>query len=165
MLKIFQEHNLNLKQMIQAFYNDINVYTRQLLDSKGLIMKKICLFVKKSWKVLLKHSREWPSPVDEGVWVRVPSEGFGGLASVNVKKHNTEWSIKKKNQTIHAIQVGCDKCSGPHLMKDTTLMKMAIQKRKFAILVVKIWHGLVGTCKTLFPSICYFRVVGWMSIA
>lgn len=76
--------------------------------------------------------------MDEGVLVRVLSEGFDGLASVNVKKDNMEWSIKKKNQTIHVIQVGCDKCSGPHLMKDTTLMKMEIEKRKFSILVVKV---------------------------
>lgn len=30
-------------------------------------------------------------------------------------------SIQKMNQMIHAIQVGCDNCNTPHLMRDCAL--------------------------------------------
>lgn len=32
-----------------------------------------------------------------------------------------ERELEKINQTIHAIQVGCDNCSGPHIQKDYPL--------------------------------------------
>lgn len=44
--------------------------------------------------------------------------GNKGLAVVMVKFENMDRRKIKMGQFIHAIQVGCDNCSGPHLTKD-----------------------------------------------
>lgn len=44
-----------------------------------------------------------------------------GFMAINPKVYTMDRSIKNKNQTIHAIQVGCDNYSGSHLTKDCDL--------------------------------------------
>lgn len=39
----------------------------------------------------------------------------------NENLENMDVSIQKMNQMIHAIQVGCDNCNTPHLMRDCAL--------------------------------------------
>lgn len=44
-----------------------------------------------------------------------------GLVALDAKLETLGRDMKKINQTIHVIQVGCDNYNGPHLANDCTM--------------------------------------------
>lgn len=110
--------NLNL-------YNGINVFTRQLLDSKGPLTKKNPTTNKVLIEEFVKHSQEYHNPRDD---VTQGMSNGDGLAEINAKIDTMDHHIKRLNQMIHVIQVGCDNCSEPRLTKDYDLDENANKK-------------------------------------
>ncbi|GKA51880.1 hypothetical protein Tco_0745076 [Tanacetum coccineum] len=93
-------HNPNKTQeqiMLRAFpevilfYNGLDVPTRQILDSKGVIPSKTATDA----KVAIQKMAELNSTVSG--------------------------EIKKVNEKVYAAQVACELCKGPHYIKDSPL--------------------------------------------
>ncbi|KAI3752924.1 hypothetical protein L2E82_24966 [Cichorium intybus] len=121
MLQNCPQHDLNPHQVVQTFYNGINVTTRQMVDSQGPIPKKTPADGYALIEELAQHSHQWHSSRDSSLRKKPSDEQADGLAALNAKLDALGRDMKKVNQTIHAIQVGCDNCSGPHLAKDCPL--------------------------------------------
>ncbi|GJS46891.1 hypothetical protein Tco_0597012 [Tanacetum coccineum] len=87
------QHYLIDMQDVILFYMGLDVPTRQILDSKGVIPIMKAADVKKAIQEMADHSQKW---------------------------HNgTE--IKKVNEKVYAAQVGCESCGGPYYSKDCLL--------------------------------------------
>nr|GEW48138.1 hypothetical protein [Tanacetum cinerariifolium] len=75
------------------FYKGLDVPTRQILDSKGVVPSMKAANAKKAIQEMADYSRKW---------------------------HNgTE--IKKVNKKVYAAQVGCESCGGPYYTKGCPL--------------------------------------------
>ncbi|KAI3740492.1 hypothetical protein L2E82_30941 [Cichorium intybus] len=121
MLQNCPQHDLNPHQVVQTFYNGINVTTRQMVDSQGPIPKKTPADGYALIEELAQHSHQWHSSRDSSLRKKPSDDQADGLAALNAKLDALGRDMKKVNQTIHAIQVGCDNCSGPHIAKDCPL--------------------------------------------
>lgn len=94
-------------------------------------MKKATTTKKALIEEFEKHSREYHTPKDD--ITRRISNGDGGqdgIASIIAKLDTMDKRISTMGQSIHALQVGCDNCSGPHLTKDCDLMKNVYKKAR-----------------------------------
>lgn len=54
--------------------------------------------------------------------------GNNKLAAIMEKLNNIDWRITKMGKSIHAIQVGCNNCKGPHLRNECDLDENGNQK-------------------------------------
>ncbi|GJS68038.1 hypothetical protein Tco_0682603 [Tanacetum coccineum] len=80
------------------FYNELEVLTRQILDSKGAI----------------------PTKTDADAKTR-STETSDGLVAIQAQLNNLGREIKKVNEKVYAAQIGCELCKGPHYSKDCPL--------------------------------------------
>ncbi|GKD71003.1 hypothetical protein Tco_1325093 [Tanacetum coccineum] len=77
---------------------ELDVPTRQILDSKGAIPSKT---------LPMQKTRS--------------TKTSNGLASIQVQLNNLGREIKKVNEKVYGAQVGCEQCKGPHYTKDCPL--------------------------------------------
>lgn len=112
----YPQHVLNMQQKISTFYNGINVYTRQLLESQGPMTKKDLKTNKALIEEFSNHSRELHNPRDDVTRGKENRDvSLEGLAVVMEKINNMDRRITKMGQSIHMIQVGCENCHMPYL--------------------------------------------------
>ncbi|KAL7605584.1 hypothetical protein Lser_V15G18945 [Lactuca serriola] len=114
------QNDLNVQQEVSIFYDGVNVTTRQLLDSQGPLTKKAPAVIKTLVEELSKHSREYHNLRNDtarGVVNSVSDD----MAAMMAKLESMDRRMTKMDQSIHAIRVGCDNCSDPHLTKDCDL--------------------------------------------
>ncbi|GJS56387.1 zinc knuckle CX2CX4HX4C containing protein [Tanacetum coccineum] len=92
---------------------------RQLLDSQGPIPKMTPTQALTAIQTMADHSQKW----HDGTSNRniSSSSDTDGLAAVISKLDNFRRDMKKLKENIHAIQVGCQICEGPHLDKECPL--------------------------------------------
>ncbi|GKC95448.1 zinc knuckle CX2CX4HX4C containing protein [Tanacetum coccineum] len=92
---------------------------RQLLDSQGPIPKMTPTQALTAIQTMADHSQKW----HDGTSNRniSSSSDTDGLATVISKLDNFRRDMKKLKENIHAIQVGCQICEGPHLDKECPL--------------------------------------------
>ncbi|TLX70068.1 hypothetical protein E9993_22610, partial [Labilibacter sediminis] len=64
LLRSCKKHDLNKFQMIEKFYNGINGYTRQMLDSRGPLMKKEPSDSRDLIEEMARHAHQWSNPRD-----------------------------------------------------------------------------------------------------
>ncbi|GKD71267.1 hypothetical protein Tco_1325357, partial [Tanacetum coccineum] len=65
------------------------------------------------------HSQKWHDGSSRrNVDINSNSEGIAAIVS---KLDNLGRDMKKLNENVHAIQVGCQTCGGPHLDKECPL--------------------------------------------
>ncbi|GJZ52351.1 hypothetical protein Tco_0606866 [Tanacetum coccineum] len=67
-------------------------------------------------QTMVDHSKKW----HDGTTSRIieSSSSKDGLVALVNKLDNLGRDMKKLKESVHAIQVGCQICEGPHLNKD-----------------------------------------------
>ncbi|GJZ41221.1 hypothetical protein Tco_0588107 [Tanacetum coccineum] len=108
------QHYLTEMQEVILFYNGLEVPTRQILDSKGVIPTKTAADAKVAIQEMAEYSQKWHN----GTSKTRSTETSDGLAAIQVQLNNLGREIKKLNEKVYAAQVGCELCKGPYYTKD-----------------------------------------------
>ncbi|GJZ43220.1 hypothetical protein Tco_0590475 [Tanacetum coccineum] len=111
------QHYLMETQEVILFYNGLDVPTRQILDSKGVIPTKIAADAKVAIQEMTKYSQKWHN----GTSRTRSTETSNGLAKIQGQLNNLGRENKKVNEMVYVAQVGCEQCKGPHYTKDCPL--------------------------------------------
>ncbi|GJT21206.1 hypothetical protein Tco_0891143 [Tanacetum coccineum] len=112
-------HDINSHQKVNIFYKGLSTMNRQLLDSQGPIPGMRPAEALTAIQTMADHSQKW----HDGTTSRNigSSSSKDGLAALVNKLDNLGRDMKKLKESVHAIQVGCQICEGPHLDKDCPL--------------------------------------------
>ncbi|GJS48961.1 hypothetical protein Tco_0599082 [Tanacetum coccineum] len=112
-------HDINNHQKVNIFYKGLSTMNRQLLDSQGPILGMTPAQALTTIQTMADHSQKW----HDGTTSRNigSSSSKDGLAALVNKLDNLGRDMKKLKESVHAIQVGCQICEGPHLDKDCPL--------------------------------------------
>ncbi|GKD76073.1 reverse transcriptase domain-containing protein [Tanacetum coccineum] len=112
-------HDINSHQKVNIFYKGLSTMNRQLLDSQGPIPGMRPAQALTAIQTMADHSQKW----HDGTTSRSirSSSSNDGLAALVNKLDNLGRDMKKLKESVHAIQVGCQICEGPHLDKDCPL--------------------------------------------
>ncbi|GKB83215.1 hypothetical protein Tco_0950110 [Tanacetum coccineum] len=108
------QHYLTEMQEVILFYNGLDVPTRQILDSRGVVPTKTAADAKTTIQEMAKYSQKWHNGTSRGR----STETSDGLAAIQAQLNNLGREIKKVNEKVYAAQVGCEQCKGPHYTKD-----------------------------------------------
>ncbi|GJX60890.1 putative reverse transcriptase domain-containing protein [Tanacetum coccineum] len=108
------QHYLTEMQEVILFYNGLDISTRQILDSRGVIPTKTDKDAKKAIQEMAEYSQKWHNETSRGR----STETSDGLAAIQAQLNNLEREINKVNEKVYATQVGCEQCKGPHYTKD-----------------------------------------------
>ncbi|GJY12911.1 putative reverse transcriptase domain-containing protein [Tanacetum coccineum] len=106
-------HVPNITEVL-LFYNGLDVPTRQILDSKGVVLTKTAADAKTAIQEMAEYSQKWHNGTSRGK----STETSDGLAAIQAQLNNLGREIKKANEKVYAAQVGCKQCKGPHYTKD-----------------------------------------------
>ncbi|GJV67361.1 hypothetical protein Tco_1482870 [Tanacetum coccineum] len=94
----------------------LSTMNRQLLDLQGPIPGMRPAQALTAMQTMADHSQKWH---DETTSRNIGSSSSkDGLAALVNKLDNLGRDMKKLKKSVHAIQVGCQICEGPHLDKD-----------------------------------------------
>ncbi|GJS58778.1 hypothetical protein Tco_0653562 [Tanacetum coccineum] len=107
---------LQIKEVI-LFYNGLDVPTRQILDSRGVVPTKTAADAKTAIQEMAEYSQKWRNGTSRGRSI----ETSDGLAAIQAQLNNLGREIKKVNEKVYAAQVGCEQCKGPHYTQDFPL--------------------------------------------
>ncbi|GKB99753.1 hypothetical protein Tco_0985890 [Tanacetum coccineum] len=105
-------------QEVILFYNGLDVPTRQILDSKGVIQTKTTADAKIAIQEMVKYSQKWHNRTSLKARSTKTSNG---LAVIQAQLNNLRREIKKVNEKVYIAQAGCELCKGPHYTKDCLL--------------------------------------------
>ncbi|GKA66828.1 DNA-directed DNA polymerase [Tanacetum coccineum] len=112
------QHYLTDMQEVILFYNGLDVPTRHILDSKGVIPTKTVVDAKVAIQEMAEYSQKWHNETSSKAR---STETSDGLAAIQAQLNNLRREIKKVNEKVYAAQVGCELCKGPHYTKDCPL--------------------------------------------
>ncbi|GKC63694.1 reverse transcriptase domain-containing protein [Tanacetum coccineum] len=101
------QHYLTKMQEMILFYNGLDVPTRQILDSRGVVSTKTAADAKTAIQEMAEYSQKWHNGTSRGR----STETSDGLAAIQVQLNNLGREIKKLN-------VSSEQCKGPHYTKD-----------------------------------------------
>ncbi|GJY70521.1 hypothetical protein Tco_0474224 [Tanacetum coccineum] len=104
-------------QEVILFYNELEVLTRQILDSKGAIPTKTVADAKVAIQEMAEYSQKWHNET----YRTRSTKTSDGLAVIQAQVNNIGREIKKVNEKVYAARVGCEICKGPHYTKDCPL--------------------------------------------
>ncbi|GJU76907.1 zinc knuckle CX2CX4HX4C containing protein [Tanacetum coccineum] len=97
----------------------LSTMNRKLLDSHGPIPRMRPTEALTAIQTMVDHSQKWH---DETTSRKMGSSNSNdGLAALVNKLDNLGRDMKKLKENVHAIQVGCQICEGPHLDNDCPL--------------------------------------------
>ncbi|KAJ9551351.1 hypothetical protein OSB04_015396 [Centaurea solstitialis] len=118
-------HELNKSEQVQTFYSGLAYSSRATLDSSagGVFMYKTPTEGYKLLEDMLIHNIDWrtdkrlqiPRMAGKISTDFDPSDELAAMKNQQVK---FERKIEELIKSVHALQVGCEECSGPHLTKD-----------------------------------------------
>ncbi|GJY56412.1 putative ribonuclease H-like domain-containing protein [Tanacetum coccineum] len=111
------QHYLTEMQEVVLFYNGLDVSTRQILDSKGVIPSKTAADAKVAIQEMAEYSQKWHNGTSRARSTKTSN----GLAAIHAQLNNLGRVTKKVNEKAYAAQVGCEQCKGPHYTKDFLL--------------------------------------------
>ncbi|GJV42051.1 homeodomain-like protein [Tanacetum coccineum] len=111
------QHYLTKMQDVILFYNGLDIPTRQIQISRGVIPSKTAADVKIAIKEMDAYSQKWHN----GKSRTRSTKTSNGLATIQAQQNNLGREIKKVNEKVYAAQVGCEQCKGPHYTKDCPL--------------------------------------------
>ncbi|GKC06187.1 hypothetical protein Tco_0997797 [Tanacetum coccineum] len=104
------QHYLTNMQDVILFYKGLDVPTRQILDSKGVVPKMSATDAKKAIQEMADHSQKW----HDGTSTRNKSSNTSdGLAAIQAQLNNLGREIKKVNERVYAAQVGRYRAAPP----------------------------------------------------
>ncbi|GJX55930.1 gag-pol polyprotein [Tanacetum coccineum] len=90
-------------QEVISYYKGLDVPTRKILDSKGVIPSMKVADAKKAIQDMDDHSKKWHN----GMSTRCRStETSDGLAAIQAQLNNLGREIKKVNEKVYAAQIG-----------------------------------------------------------
>ncbi|GJZ48653.1 hypothetical protein Tco_0602485 [Tanacetum coccineum] len=107
---LFHIPNITIDQEVILFYNGFGIPTRQILDSRGAIPSKTAVDV----KVAIQEMVEYSQKCHNGTSRSRSTETSDRLAAI---LNNLGREIKKVNEKVYDVQVGCEQCKGPHYTK------------------------------------------------
>ncbi|GJV20409.1 hypothetical protein Tco_1369429 [Tanacetum coccineum] len=97
------QHYLTDMQEVILFYNGLDVPTRKILDSKGVIPSKTTTDAKIAIQEMAEYSQKWHN----GTSSRTKStETSDGLVAIQTQLNNLGREIKKVNEKVYAAQFG-----------------------------------------------------------
>ncbi|KAJ9542101.1 hypothetical protein OSB04_028607 [Centaurea solstitialis] len=118
-------HGLNKSEQVQTFYSGLAYSSRATLDSSagGVFMYKTPTEGYKLLEDMLIHNIDWrtdkclqiPRMAGKISTDFDPSDELAAMKNQQVK---FERKIEELIKSVHALQVGCEECNGPHLTKD-----------------------------------------------
>ncbi|GJV40097.1 DNA-directed DNA polymerase [Tanacetum coccineum] len=108
---------VDLFHEVILFYNGLDVPTRQILDLKGVIPTKTAVDAKVAIQEMAKYSQKWHNGISRTRSIETSNE----LAAIQAQLNNLGREIKKVNEKVYDVQVGCEQCKGPHYTKDCPL--------------------------------------------
>ncbi|GJY39100.1 reverse transcriptase domain-containing protein [Tanacetum coccineum] len=111
-------HDINSHQKVNIFYKGLSTMNRQLLDSQGPIPGMTPAQALTAIQTMADHSQKWHDGTSRNI---ENSSSKDGLAALVNKLDNLGRDIEKVKESVHAIQVRCQICEGPHLDKDCPL--------------------------------------------
>ncbi|GKB66121.1 hypothetical protein Tco_0927533 [Tanacetum coccineum] len=114
------QHYLTDMHEVILFYNMLDVLTRQILDSKGVIPTKTVTDAKVAIQKMVEYSQKWHNGTSSKTRSTKTSNG---LAAIQAQLNSLRREIKKVNEKVYAAQVGYELCKGPHYTKDYPLKK------------------------------------------
>ncbi|GJU33946.1 hypothetical protein Tco_1182300 [Tanacetum coccineum] len=91
---------------------------RQIFNSKGAIPSMKDTNAKKAIQDMVDHSQKWHNGMSTRTRSTYTSDG---LASIQAQLNNLGREIKKVNERVYVVQVGCESCYGPLDTKDCPL--------------------------------------------
>ncbi|GJQ94031.1 hypothetical protein Tco_0005170 [Tanacetum coccineum] len=97
------QHYLTEMQEVILFYNGLDVPTRQILDSRGVVLTKTAADAKTTIQEMAEYSQKWHNGTSRGR----STETSDGLAAIQAQLNNLRREIKKVNEKVYAAQVGC----------------------------------------------------------
>ncbi|GKB14810.1 retrovirus-related pol polyprotein from transposon TNT 1-94, partial [Tanacetum coccineum] len=97
------QHYLTDMQEVILFYKGLDVPTRQILDSKGVIPSMKAVDVRKAIQDMVNHSKKWHN--DTSTRTR-STDIVDGLAAIQAQVNNLRREIKKVNEKVYAAQAG-----------------------------------------------------------
>ncbi|GJZ30793.1 hypothetical protein Tco_0575840 [Tanacetum coccineum] len=118
LLYICPTHDINNHQKVNIFCNSLGTMNRQLLDSQGPIPGMTPNQALTAIQTMADHSQKWH---DNSSSKSINNENSEGITFLVNKLENLGQDMKKLKENVHAIQVGCQNCQGPHLDKDCPL--------------------------------------------
>ncbi|KAJ9557895.1 hypothetical protein OSB04_012509 [Centaurea solstitialis] len=118
-------HGLNKSEQVQTIYSGLAYSSRATLDSSagGVFMYKTPTEGYKLLEDMLIHNIDWrtdkrlqiPRMAGKISTDFDPSDELAAMKNQQVK---FERKIEELIKSVHALQVGCEECNGPHLTKD-----------------------------------------------
>ncbi|GKC94017.1 hypothetical protein Tco_1159459 [Tanacetum coccineum] len=111
------QHYLTEVHEVILFYNGLDIPTRQILDSRGVIPTMTVADAKTAIQEMAEYSQKGHNRTSKGR----STETSDGLAAIQAHLNNLGREIKKVNEKVYASQVGCEQCKGPHYTKDFPL--------------------------------------------
>nr|GEZ12341.1 hypothetical protein [Tanacetum cinerariifolium] len=111
-------HYLTNMQEANLFYTGLNVPTRPILDSKGVILTKTAADAKVAIQEMAEYSQKWHNRTSSKA---KSTKTSNGLPAIQSQLNNLRREIKKVNEKVYAAQVRCELCKGPHYTKDCPL--------------------------------------------
>ncbi|KAJ9545123.1 hypothetical protein OSB04_024830 [Centaurea solstitialis] len=118
-------HGLNKSEQVQTFYSGHAYSSRATLDSSagGVFMYKTPTEGYKLLEDMLIHNIDWRTdkrlqiPRMAGK-ISADFDPSDKLAAMKNQQVKFERKIEELIKSVHALQVGCEECNGPHLTKD-----------------------------------------------
>nr|GEV33239.1 hypothetical protein [Tanacetum cinerariifolium] len=96
------QHYLTDMQEVILFYNGLDVSTRQILDSKGVVPSMTAANAKVAIQQMAEYSQKWHNGTS-----RIRStETSDALAAIQAQLNNLGKEIKKVNENVYAAQFG-----------------------------------------------------------
>nr|GEX33723.1 hypothetical protein [Tanacetum cinerariifolium] len=113
-------HDINCHQKVNIFYNGLGTMNRQLLDSQRPVPSMTPAQALTTIQTMVDHSQKWH---DDSSSRNIDSSNNNteGIAAIVIKLDSLGRDMKKLKENVHAIQVGCQTCGGPHLNKECPL--------------------------------------------
>ncbi|GJT59219.1 putative reverse transcriptase domain-containing protein [Tanacetum coccineum] len=96
------QHYLTEMQEVILFYNGLDILTRQILDSRGVIPTKTAEDAKKAIQEMAEYSQKWHN----GTSRERSTETSDRLAVIQATLNNLGREIKKVNEKVYATQDG-----------------------------------------------------------
>ncbi|GJR69340.1 putative reverse transcriptase domain-containing protein [Tanacetum coccineum] len=104
LLMKYPQHYLTKMQEVILFYNGLDVPTRQILDSRGVVPTMTAADAKKAIQEMAKYSQKWHNGTSRGK----STETSDRLAAIQAQLNNLGREIKKVNEKVCAAQVGLE---------------------------------------------------------
>nr|GEX10862.1 hypothetical protein [Tanacetum cinerariifolium] len=124
------------------FYNGLDVPTRQILDSKGVIPTKIVADAKITIQEMDEYCQKWHNKTSLKSKSTTTSSG---LAAIQAQLNNLGREIKKVNKKVYVAQVGWELCKGPHYTKDCPLKEEGILLKRLITYSLEYSINLEGS--------------------